>query len=178
LHGAGREDMDVLMLGKGRPFIVELLLPVKRNSDLKKIEEKINRECKGKISVSNLEFCSLGDVSTLKDKHHDKIYAALVGADKEADFSKLIVGQKMDVVQSTPTRVEKRRAIMDRKKEVTLIRVGEITRKEFVVILRTSHGTYVKEFISGDNNKTNPSIASLTGASCSCKLLDVLEICE
>ncbi len=178
MHGAGREDMDVLMLGKGRPFIAELLLPVKRSANLKKIEEQINNGCKGKISISNLEFCSLGDVSTLKDTHHDKIYAALVGADKEADFSKLVVGQKMDVVQSTPTRVEKRRAILNRNKEVTILRVGEITKKEFVVVIKTSHGTYVKEFISGDNNKTKPSVSSLTGASCTCKLLDVLEICE
>ena len=41
-HGAGREDIDVRMLGNGRPFILELKQPKKRNIDLKKLEEEIN----------------------------------------------------------------------------------------------------------------------------------------
>ena len=39
-------------------------------------------------------------------------------------------------------------------------------------------GTYVKEFISGDDKKTFPSLSSLLEVHCSCKLLDVLEICD
>jgi len=178
LHGAGREDMDVLMLGKGRPFIAELLLPAKRGFDIKLLEEEINVLYKGKISVNSLEFVTHAEVSTLKDKHHDKLYAALVHADKNVDYSKLKLGEKIVVMQKTPTRVEKRRADLMREKEVTLIRVGEITAKEFVVVLRTSHGTYVKEFISGDHGKTNPCISTIIDAHCSCTLLDVLEICE
>lgn len=176
LHGAGREDMDVLMLGKGRPFIAELLLPAKRFFDIKLLEEEINAIYKGKISVNSLEFVSHEAVSTLKDTHHDKIYAALVHADKNVDYSKLKLGEKIVVLQKTPTRVEKRRADLTREKEVTLIRVGDITAKEFVVVLRTTHGTYVKEFISGDNGRTNPCISSIVDAHCSCTLLDVLEI--
>lgn len=33
-HGAGREDIDVRMLGNGRPFILELKSPLKRSLDL------------------------------------------------------------------------------------------------------------------------------------------------
>jgi tRNA pseudouridine synthase 10 len=178
LHGAGREDMDVLMLGKGRPFIAELLLPFKRKVDLKKIEEKVNSSFPGIVSVSDLEFCSLEDVSLLKDSLHDKVYAAFVNSDKDAKLENLKVGEKILVLQRTPSRVAKRRANLERKKEVTVLRVGEISKKEFVLVLRTSHGTYVKEFISGDNGKTVPSVSSLVEAQCSCKLLDVLEVCE
>ncbi|MFA5763857.1 MAG: hypothetical protein WC915_03510, partial [archaeon] len=39
MHGAGREDGDVLMLGKGRPFVLELVCAKKRKIDLKKLEE-------------------------------------------------------------------------------------------------------------------------------------------
>ena len=37
---------------------------------------------------------------------------------------------------------------------------------------------YVKEFISGDNRRTDPSITSLLGTHCECMLLDVVEVCE
>ncbi|GAG61152.1 unnamed protein product, partial [marine sediment metagenome] len=37
-HGAGREDIDVRMLGKGRPFVLELKNPKIRTLDLEKIQ--------------------------------------------------------------------------------------------------------------------------------------------
>jgi tRNA pseudouridine synthase 10 len=40
----------------------------------------------------------------------------------------------------------------------------------------TSHGTYVKEFISGDEERTNPSLSSLIENKCECIRLDVIEI--
>ncbi|MEI7961546.1 MAG: tRNA pseudouridine(54/55) synthase Pus10, partial [archaeon] len=178
LHGAGREDMDVLMLGSGRPFIAEFLMPKKRSADLSLIENEINEKFKGKISVNSLKLSSLDEVSLVKDTHHEKSYAALVHANNEVDFSKIPVNQKLIVAQNTPTRVAARRADLERTKEVTIMRVGEINSQEFVLIMRTSHGTYVKEFISGDNNRTNPSISSLVGTHCECMLLDVTNVCE
>src|SRR3989304_6065912 len=42
-HGAGREDIDALMLGDGRPFIVEAKKPHRRRIDLKDLESGINK---------------------------------------------------------------------------------------------------------------------------------------
>ena len=42
-HGAGREDIDVLMLGSGRPFVLEIKEPKIRKLDLAKLEEEINK---------------------------------------------------------------------------------------------------------------------------------------
>jgi len=177
MHGAGREDMDVLMLGSGRPFIAELLLPKKRFADLKLIGDEINEKFSKKISVNSLSLVTRRDVSPLKDTPHDKLYAALVHSDKSVDYSKLKIGEKFSVLQHTPTRVAERRADLIRSKEVVVLRVGEINSQEFVIILRTSHGTYVKEFISGDNGRTSPSVSELIGAHCECVLLDVIEVC-
>ena len=52
-HGAGREDIDVRMLGLGRPFILELRNPKIRNLDLVKLEKKINKKNKRKVRVQN-----------------------------------------------------------------------------------------------------------------------------
>ena len=42
-HGAGREDIDALMLGDGRPFVVEAKRPHTRSLDLGTLEAEINR---------------------------------------------------------------------------------------------------------------------------------------
>ncbi|MEK6959303.1 MAG: tRNA pseudouridine(54/55) synthase Pus10 [archaeon] len=178
IHGAGREDMDVLMLGKGRPFVAELLAPEVRHPDLKKIGLEINKTFKEKISINSLEFCTLNDVSPTKDDPHDKIYRAIVSCKEEPDLSKLKIGQEMKVIQKTPTRVAKRRANLDRAKKVTILKIDQTSKKELVIELKTSHGTYVKEFISGDAEKTKPSIAAILGIQCECEQLDVVEICS
>ena len=53
-HGAGREDIDVRMLGTGRPFVLEIKEPKIRKIDLKKIEEEVGEVAKGKTSIEPL----------------------------------------------------------------------------------------------------------------------------
>lgn len=184
LHAAGREDLDVLMLGNGRPFILEVIAPTNRNLDffdLKKIERELNSKNKGILLVKDLEFCSEKDVAPLKDAHHEKVYSALVSCSTELSpeaLFKLPLNEKIFVVQKTPSRVRKRRAALDRKKEVTIIRTDFLGKNLFVVDLRTSHGTYVKEFISGDNSRTSPSLSSMLKNHCQCEMLDVIEIID
>jgi len=64
-----------------------------------------------------------------------------------------------------------------REKEVTILEV-ESKGNEFLLKLKTSHGTYVKEFISGDEEKTLPNISSILKQKCVCKELSVLEILD
>ena len=46
------------------------------------------------------------------------------------------------------------------------------------VVLRTEHGTYVKEAIHGEGGATTPSLSGLLGVQCHCKELDVLAILD
>ena len=43
-HGAGREDIDVRMLGSGRPYILELRNPKIRTLNLVKLEKQVNKK--------------------------------------------------------------------------------------------------------------------------------------
>src|SRR5439155_23056436 len=52
LHGMGREDVDARMLGRGRPFIVEIKEPVRRTVDLTAVEAAVNRT--GQVEVAGL----------------------------------------------------------------------------------------------------------------------------
>ena len=176
LHGAGREDVDVLMLGEGRPFIVEITQPRKRKTDLLLLQEKINTSLKNKVSVLSLAFSTKEEIAPLKNNPHEKIYSAIVSCEKKPLLNLLQLNKKFSVVQRTPVRVEKRRVDLDRKKEVTLLFVSKINETEFELKLLCSHGTYVKEFISGDSLRTVPSISSMLSVECKCKQLDVLKI--
>lgn len=179
-HGEGREDVDVLMLGKGRPFVIELMNPMKRILDLNELEKEINSRFKERIKVSDLTFTGKEKIAEIKQRKHEKIYKALVSCEKKIDEKSLpaLKGKKISVEQETPSRVEKRRAFLLRKHESEIINFQTVNEKEFFLEIKASAGMYVKEFISGDEGKTNPSINSLLEAKCSCMQLDVLQILD
>ena len=178
-HGCGREDVDVRMLGKGRPFVIELVHALKRKVSLKKIEEKIKSSFSEKINVSNLSFSSKEKVIKLKNTSFEKIYFAKCKCEKKLTkeaFQKLTINKKISIVQKTPIRVEKRRVLKDRIKYATILEANIISEDEFEVKILASHGLYIKEFISGDEERTNPNISSLLENKSVCLELDVLEI--
>lgn len=179
-HGAGREDVNVRMLGRGRPFVLELLNPRNFDVDLAALEAEVNRRNEGRLEIEGMHFSDKPRVVELKETKHAKQYRARVRLDGTPgdDAVRSLVGQKVDVVQHTPERVAHRRAKLDRERWVIF---DELTAVEgdpgaFDVVLRTQHGTYVKEAMSGENGQTVPSLASLLGVGCVCETLDVLEI--
>ncbi len=177
-HGCGREDVDVLMLGSGRPFVLELVEPKKRLQDLPSLEKKINSENPGAVAVHGLAYCQKERVAQLKTGEFSKIYSAKCGCElpvSEAEIKKL-QGQKMEITQRTPERVEKRRADKERAKTAQITKAQKTGENEFSLEILASHGLYIKELISGDGGRTVPSISSLLGKKCVCKELDVLEI--
>ncbi len=177
-HGCGREDADVLMLGNGRPFVIEVVSPKKRSVELKLLESEINSAFEGRIAVHGLGFCGKGKIVFFKSAVFEKIYCAHCESASPIPKEKILglAGKKFDVLQFTPERVEKRRALMERKKYAEIRRVPAVAAHRFDLVVLASHGMYVKEFVSGDSGRTRPSISSLLGAECICAALDVLEI--
>src|SRR3989442_13830033 len=64
MHGMGREDVDARMLGRGRPFIVEIKEPRKRRIDLEAAVGRINAS--GIVEVDQLVPATGAGVVTLK----------------------------------------------------------------------------------------------------------------
>ncbi|HZX19755.1 MAG TPA: tRNA pseudouridine(54/55) synthase Pus10 [archaeon] len=177
-HGAGREDVDVRMLGEGRPFVFELVEPKKRRADLKKLEEKTNKAFKEKISVRDLKFSSKERVVFLKNSPFEKVYLAKCVCESKItakDLSK-IPKKQFDIAQLTPERVQKRRVEKERAKYGRVLEKTFVDGNTFAIKVLASHGLYVKEFISGDNKRTTPSVSSFLGKDCKCVELDVVEI--
>ncbi len=180
LHGSGREDIDVLMLGEGRPFVLEVIAPGKRRISrtlLKRIENKINVQNKGKIAVKLKKLCKKELIAIIKRAKFDKEYEAIIELDKPITKEEMKkIPSKILLMQRTPIRVANRRADLIRKRKIKSIKMIWIDNRHFKANILSQSGTYIKEFISGDNGRTNPSVSSILGRKAFCKELNVLRI--
>lgn len=183
-HGAGREDLDVRMLGDGRPFVFEMLKAKRPDTDLAEIEAEINRRWEGRIEVRGLKLCSRKRVAEIKERQSAKEYRTRVRFDAPQDPERVAAALRgleqqgeIPLVQGTPARVAHRRAALDRERWIRLMR-WEQDGDDWLLDLRSEHGTYIKEAVSGDEGRTRPSLSELLGAPCACVELDVLAILD
>lgn len=180
-HGAGREDIDVLMLGSGRPFVLEIKEPRIRKLDYKQLEEDINKMNEGKTSYHKLHVCERSRKAEIKQSSPDtyKIYRAIVKCDEAYDADNLEELMKLDEInQQTPLRVLRRRADMVRVKHVLDLSYEVIDDTTFSMRIKTEGGLYIKELISGDEGRSNPNVSEILGVNAICEQLDVLEVSE
>ena len=177
LHASGREDVDVRMLGNGRPFVMELKNPKKREADLKAAEA---------LFASNPSVRALGlrtalptFIDAVCNSHFEKEYSALVSADRPLTKQDAAKAESMSgtmLFQETPNRVLGRRADLERRRKV--LRVSATAEKggKLRLHIRAEAGTYIKELIHGDGGRTKPSLSSLLGCRTACEELDVVRI--
>ncbi len=177
-HGAGREDIDALMLGDGRPFVVEAKKPHKRSLDLGALETEINRRANGKIEVSGLKYVESETVEQLKSMKADKVYRARIehNTTEEKLKSSLNIISETPIKQKTPTRVLHRRADLERIRRVHLAGLESFDAGTAIIVIHCEGGLYVKELVSGDSGRTVPSIASLTQGEAKVIELDVIKV--
>ncbi|MGV9170184.1 MAG: tRNA pseudouridine(54/55) synthase Pus10 [Promethearchaeia archaeon] len=181
-HAGGREDIDALMLGSGRPFVVEVSEPRKRDLDLEELQERINQEADGKVEVIKLQPSDKDAVHKLKSEASENIkeYEALIQTDADIEESSLSEAESrlsdITIKQRTPNRVAHRRGDLVRKKRIYEVRVEKIGEKKLKGFFRVQGGTYVKELISGDEGRTKPSLSEELGVLCACEELNVVAI--
>ncbi len=172
-HGAGREDIDALMLGNGRPFVLEVKSPRKRQIDLQQLEHTVNSS-QEKVAVCELAVVDHETVVKVKNTKSDKVYRLKVTYDHPIQPEKLHIALMQlegDIEQTTPQRVVHRRAELKRIKKVYSAKLsGED------IVIRCEGGLYVKELISGDDRRTTPSLSALLGVNVKVEELDVLEV--
>ncbi|MBD3213723.1 MAG: tRNA pseudouridine(54/55) synthase Pus10 [Candidatus Lokiarchaeota archaeon] len=185
-HGAGREDIDVRMLGSGRPFVLELINPKVRSLDLEAIRRKVNSLNEGKVEINELRYSDKKEVVQLKEEAENtqKTYKALVRGERNVDESTF--QEKMKLVkdlfeeeildQRTPNRVSHRRADKIRKKRIYKIEGVFLEPDLYEFIIKTQGGTYIKELINGDEGRTSPSLTEIFDMQLVCEELEVINI--
>lgn len=183
---SGREDVDVRMLGTGRPFMIEIFNPQWSNNNnnnniIAKIKEYINQMHQD-VKVRDLQFVSRNESQKLLkqgEQEKSKTYQAICCIDRsftEADMIILNSVKDLVICQTTPIRVLHRRTLSDRHRTVHSIsarpiNVDELINPEwkeflsqmFVISIVTEAGTYIKEFVHSDFGRTRPNISSLLG---------------
>lgn len=196
MHACGREDIDVRCLGNGRPFVLEVSDPhIQPSRDLLDLAINLVSTRQG------LNVC--GDVELLMlhvtDKSSWETMQAVAEEKRKAYtcivWSKAVLTAKilqsiedltnnattidsdgrtcLELHQKTPLRVLHRRSLLDRAKYIYNIKTIKLNAHYFVMSMVTSAGTYVKEFIHGDLNRTIPNIASILQCPTDILQLDV-----
>lgn len=182
LHGNGREDIDVLMLGDGRPFVFELSRPKKRNIDFDALGEMINEKNKGSIEVRDLRSSDREEMIATKMAKNNKIYRCKIQSETTIPNEKLkmVVNTFVErvITQKTPIRVIHRRTDKIRKRKVVNCKLVSHDGMEFVLDITGESGLYIKELIHGDDARTQPNFSDELGIKCEVISLDVLQIID
>jgi tRNA pseudouridine synthase 10 len=185
-HGAGREDIDALMLGTGRPFILELKDPRRRGADLADLERRVNAATATTgVAIRDLRMAEGAEVAAIKEGEYGKEYVAHCLAEAPLPRAAVLAaaaaltGTTLD--QRTPDRVSHRRADLVRKRtvhKVTLEAMEADPAQRFSIRVHAASGTYIKEMVSGDEGRTAPSFAQLAGVPMKVEFLDVVAILD
>lgn len=179
-HGMGREDIDALMLGNGRPFVAEVRRPKRRSLDLSVIEEEINASAGGLAEVEGLRPSSRDEVRAIKSAAAPKTYRVRVEFQEDFDHRKLNdivrVLAENPICQLTPNRVAHRRAHLERVRTIRRIEAESVEGREVVFVVEADSGTYIKELMHGDEGRTRPNVAEIVGVPCEVAELDVIWI--
>jgi len=174
---SGREDIDVRMLGTGRPFAVALFNARKwqemydknrRKEVLSMLRDKINKENKDVEVVGEFQLVTQEEMRELNigQEEKRKQYSALCYSCLPITLEmakKFEAAMPVELNQATPIRVLIRRSVMDRKRMIYAGRMDVVDEHHFRIQVETQAGTYVKEFVNGDFGRTRPSVANLLG---------------
>lgn len=178
LHGMGREDVDARMLGRGRPFILEIKEPRRRHLDRAAAVGRINAS--GTVEVDALEPLRGRAVAALKEDRATKSYRVLVRFAPPVDEANLkkelvfLLGQS--IAQRTPSRVAHRRADTTRHRRLHALELVRADGDLAEIRVTAEAGTYIKELVNGDDGRTRPSLAERLGVGCEVLELDVLDV--
>lgn len=179
-HGAGREDIDALMLGNGRPFVIEIKEPKIRALDLGALQAEINASAAGKIEISPLQFVKGSVVEQVKNIEAEKIYEARVRFAEPMHSDQLQRAlaclQSTPIEQRTPQRVSHRRSDLVRTRRVLKISGELFSPTEALLKIHCEGGLYIKELVSGDGERTRPSLGRLMATTAEVTELNVLEV--
>lgn len=181
---SGREDVDVRCLGRGRPFVLELIDSRKTQlTEAAAVEMEKNVTLSKLVLVRDLQLVKREDLSAIKSGEEDKkkLYRALCILDQPATvelMEKLNMPEGFMTQQITPLRVLHRRPLLTRPRQIYSVKacVDRTNPKVVILDIVTQAGTYIKELVHGEFSRTNPSISSIIDQFIDITALDVMGI--
>lgn len=183
----GREDVDVRMLGKGRPFVVEVtnpnIVPALITDDMVREMADISRAKTASVVLHNFRVVSKDYFAKMRSFESDKrkCYRCVVWTSREVPSDELEAKLHVDggflLKQKTPLRVLHRRTQAVRERQIFEACVVRVVSPNFFVLdVVAAAGTYIKEFVHGDSGRTLPNVAQLLNCDADIIQLDVTDI--
>lgn len=176
---SGREDVDALMLGNGRPFYVEVRAPRKRNVDLSALSGLVLAGSREGVEIIDLSLADPSDIEEMKNLRSDKTYEVgltVNGIEVSGLGERLRKYSNLRIEQKTPRRVLNVRKDRMRERTIRSIELKSSDGDQIVLLIRAEAGTYIKEFITGDNGRTVPNLKEELDINVKIDYLDVLEV--
>lgn len=190
---SGREDVDVRMLGNGRPFVFKIMNPGETYNQeiMAKIQSFVNKKYSGQIKIRHLQVVTKESVMKFMrdgDEGKNKEYRALCCCSRkltQEDIDKIDDIKDLYINQKTPIRVLHRRTLAVRRRKIYSLKVDQVKLgdfesvnnnnldKVFALTLLTEAGTYIKEFVHGDFGRTEPSLATILNGNCETDLMEL-----
>lgn len=183
----GREDIDVRMLGDGRPFMVEVTnprtIPSLITDEHVRCMKELSHKSSTTVSINDLKVVTRAYSTQMKafEAEKRKCYRCVVWCQKPFSESALCSVFERDdgfvIQQRTPLRVLHRRTQAVRKRQVYSVKVSRfLSSNYFMLDIVAQAGTYIKEFIHSDHGRTQPNVCSLLGCDADILQLDVLRV--
>ncbi len=116
-HGMGREDIDVRCLGRGRPFVIEMKKPVKRNVDSTAVMDAINSAAQGSVKVSDIRSSNRSEVVRVKDTPAEKSYTIRYKIEPITEAELDILTQVMEIPKKNHDRNRRKKNHYRKKKD-------------------------------------------------------------
>ncbi|KAK9830622.1 hypothetical protein WJX81_006632 [Elliptochloris bilobata] len=184
---AGREDLDVRMLGDGRPFVLELHNARNPHPDQGALDATAAALAAADVGVSARGLRLVGREALVRlkagESEKQKSYEVTVRMPAPVTpemLASLSAMREVLLQQTTPERVAHRRALLVRPRMVHEMCAAPLEGDPcgLVLRLRTQAGTYIKEFVHGDGGRTTPDLASLAGCDGAARVLalDVVQV--
>ncbi|MEM3045558.1 MAG: tRNA pseudouridine(54/55) synthase Pus10 [Candidatus Bathyarchaeia archaeon] len=176
LHTAVRESPDTLVLGEGRPFILEVKKPKDRQVDLEALTRTVNEANAGRLSVHELRFSGKEEVKRLKrSEKTEETYRALVQAAEE------VPAEKLEALEQAFKGVEVRQGTLKgrsagKQRYLYESQVKPEGPTSFEVTVRLQGGLDPRGLIAGKGRETNPNMAEFLGTELDITRLELINV--
>lgn len=159
----GGEDKDSLVLGNGRPFLVQIL-----NPKVRYLEKELIISENGICAV--LKQRSPRVSSQLPSHFTTKIEITIHAENDLPDESLAILS---NVLENSEVSYKAKSKVV--KKKIYSLKAEKILEKTFVLTMIADGGLFIKQFVGGQDY-IEPSISKIIGMKCECVAFDILDI--
>jgi tRNA pseudouridine synthase 10 len=175
----GREDVDTIVLGGGRPFIMEIREAKEIPFDLDYLRQLINELGSGKIEVVELARSTREKAQKLTTRNQTTVLYRVTAKLKdeittenlerlEREFSKVVISQYM--------HGEKSRRRRRRQKYIYETSTRRLAPDQIEFMIKCQGGIRIRDLISGVEFKTEPAMANILDTDVSEIQIEVLDV--